>query len=97
MSKADWIGLSKTCRRFPHCYCGELWAYWQNRIAEVWESNPPTSAEIDVAETVLFEMLRCVSDCRHSAGSQAAQRQLAHPTFDRQHKLLEERRRRWQQ
>jgi hypothetical protein len=101
--KAEWRqfeGMNLTCCRFPYdCNCARLWLHWQNRIAEVWEDNPPTPAEIDVAETILFDMLSCIagSRCRDPKLRENAQRQLEHPAFARQRRLREERTAKWRQ
>jgi len=91
-----------TCYLFPQCLCGEMWAHWQKRMAEVWENNPPTIAECDTAEAVIFDMLRCIHACAHDAKwRRKARRELNHPIFARQHQLTwrdeQERRIRWRQ
>jgi hypothetical protein len=79
-----------------------MWLHWQNRMAQVWEHSPPASAEIDVAEMALFDMLCCINECCHDAKvRKVARKQLMHPTFARQHQIAwrmeQERRRRWKQ
>jgi hypothetical protein len=91
--------MTTRCSWFPDCVCGSLWLHWQIRLTEMWESDPLSPGELDVAEVVLFEMLRCVADsgCTDLAWRQSARRQLTHPAFDRQHRLLKEKRARWYQ
>jgi hypothetical protein len=71
-------------------------------MADVWEDNPPSDAEMDVAETILYDMLRCVCDtCWDTRMRTKAEKQLNHPVFARQHQIAwkkeQERRRRFKQ
>jgi hypothetical protein len=86
------------CHRFPDCVCGSIWAHWQIRMTEMWEDNPPSQGEIDVAEMTIYDMLRCIRDCNVDPAMRwNAQRQLSYPAFDRQHHLLRERIAKWHQ
>jgi hypothetical protein len=85
------------CRSFPNCWCGGTWLHWQDRIEELWEDNPPSRGERDAAEIVLYDMLCCIADCDNPAMSRNAQQQLTHPYWERQHRLLRERKAKWHQ
>ena len=76
-----------TCRLFPDCLCGQMWCHWQHRMFEVWDKHPPPPAECDVAETVIFDMLKCICECHDAKWRRKARRELNHPVFARQHQL----------